>query len=456
MRMRMRWCHAVLLVVATTVTAPLPAMARLEIPETYSGDLGSRVRLTGDWGGVRNDLAKRGVILDVDLLQTVQGVWTGGGDTGHEYWGSADYTLKVDFGKLGLWPGGFLKIKGESSFGNSVNRKAGAIVPVNGDALFPVPDDPDTTLTSVVFTQFLAPWVGVFLGKIETLDGDANEFADDHRTKFLNPAFDFNFITLRTIPYAGLGAGLILIPTDSVLFTALAIDTEGKAETSGFDTVFDDGTSLYGELTVKVAPFGLSGHQRLGFMWGEKDFVSLEQDPRNLLLRLLIERFPALGVAIPVEDIRREQGSWAVTYNFDQYLWAEKTSDGKEVRRGIGLFFRFGVSDGEANPIKYVFSAGIGGKGAIPGRPLDTFGVGWYRIEFSDNLFPVLRGQFALGLDHEQGVELYYNVALTPWLFATASLQIVDQGLQKSLEPGPTFTDMDTAVVGGFRLYTRF
>jgi porin len=452
----MQWYHAVLLVVAATVAAPPPATGQLfEIPETYSGDLESRVRLTGDWGGVRNDLAKRGVILDVDLLQTVQGVWSGGRDTGHEYWGSADYTLNVDFGKLGLWPGGFLKIKGESSFGNSVNQKAGAIIPVNGDSLFPVPDDPDTTLTSVVFTQFLAQWFGVFLGKIDTLDGDANEFADDHRTKFLNPAFDFNFIGLRTVPYTGLGAGVILIPTDSVLFTALAIDTEGKANESGFDTVFDDGTTLSGELTVKIAPLGLPGHQRVGFMWSNKDFVSLEQDPRNLLFRLLVQRFPALGQAIPVEDIRREDGSWAVSYNFDQYLWAEQ-GEGGRVRRGVGVFFRFGVSDGEANPIKYFFSAGVGGKGVIPSRPLDTFGIGWYRLEFSDDLFPVLRGQFALGLEHEQGVELFYNAALTPWLFATASLQIVEQGLEKTLQPGPTLKDVDTAVVGGLRLYTRF
>lgn len=59
-----------------------------------------------------------------------------------------DYTLNVDFGRLGRWPGRLLKLHVESSFGNSAKQKAEAIVPVNGESLFPVPDESETTLTS--------------------------------------------------------------------------------------------------------------------------------------------------------------------------------------------------------------------------------------------------------------------------------------------------------------------
>ena len=41
---------------------------------TYSGDFWSRSTLTGDWGGVRNDLAKKGVTFDLSLTQVYQGI----------------------------------------------------------------------------------------------------------------------------------------------------------------------------------------------------------------------------------------------------------------------------------------------------------------------------------------------------------------------------------------------
>jgi hypothetical protein len=36
------------------------------VPPTWGGDLLSRPRLTGDWGGLRDEPGKKGVVLDVD------------------------------------------------------------------------------------------------------------------------------------------------------------------------------------------------------------------------------------------------------------------------------------------------------------------------------------------------------------------------------------------------------
>jgi hypothetical protein len=59
-----------------------PASAQpVDIPATWGGDLGSRPRLTGNWGGLRDALGKKGVVFDVDLLLTPQWVTTGGRDT---------------------------------------------------------------------------------------------------------------------------------------------------------------------------------------------------------------------------------------------------------------------------------------------------------------------------------------------------------------------------------------
>ena len=100
--------------------------------------------------------------LDVDLVQTGQGVPAGGRDSAWEYNGEALYDFNVDFGKLGLWPGGFLKIFAESQFGPGMLTARRVRSPaVNANALFPVPNDEITTLSSVQFTQFFTDWFGV-------------------------------------------------------------------------------------------------------------------------------------------------------------------------------------------------------------------------------------------------------------------------------------------------------
>ena len=40
----------------------------------YSGDIWNRSTLTGDWGGLRNQLAEKGVTLDLSVTQIGQGV----------------------------------------------------------------------------------------------------------------------------------------------------------------------------------------------------------------------------------------------------------------------------------------------------------------------------------------------------------------------------------------------
>ena len=104
------------------------AWAQLPQIEDYRGDFWSRPALTGDWGGLRTTLAQKGITLDVDLLQSVQGLNTGGSFRNQDslrypYGGYAEYLLNIDTGKLGLWPGGFLRILGESQFGAYQERR---------------------------------------------------------------------------------------------------------------------------------------------------------------------------------------------------------------------------------------------------------------------------------------------------------------------------------------------
>ena len=73
--------------------------------KTYSGDFWTRSTLTGDWGGMRNEWAVKGVTFDVNLTQTGMSVISGGKNIGWEYSGRGNLTLNMDPQELWLWPG---------------------------------------------------------------------------------------------------------------------------------------------------------------------------------------------------------------------------------------------------------------------------------------------------------------------------------------------------------------
>jgi porin len=457
----------VVLALAMAVCTPVVATAQpYDVPPTWGGDFWSRPRLTGDWFGFRDEMGKRGVVVDIDFLQILQGNATGGRDTGVSYGGTADYTLNVDTGKLGLWPGGFFKIYAMSGFGDSENSDAGVISAVNMAALLPEPNT-STALMNLTYMQFFATWIGVFAGKLYMLDADTNDFAHNYRTQFLN--FGLNINQAATLaPISAWGGGIVLVPWKDALMTVSVMDPSGTPGSNNLGEAFADGVLVGAEGRVTIRPFGLTGHQLVGGYWSNKERLTIDQDPTNIGTFLLTTRFPRLvdpgpvlrrllerffpQLLVPVQPAKTQNYTWTIYYNFDQYLW----NPSNDPTRGVGIFFRFGASDGQVNPVKYAYNVGFAGNGVVPGRPDDSFGVGWSRIQFSNNLVPFLRDALHLGLDHEDAVEMYYNFAVTKWLGLTVDLQIVNPGLKKTLTSSGELKDMSTAVVGGLRAFVRF
>ena len=125
----------------------------------YSGDIWTRSTLSGDWGGLRNELAAKGVTLDMSITQVGQGVVGGGKNGAWEYGGRGDLILNLDSGKLGLWPGGFFNFEMEGNWASAVNAKTGALMPVNSSQTFPLPPGDMFGVSAWNFTQFLSPYV---------------------------------------------------------------------------------------------------------------------------------------------------------------------------------------------------------------------------------------------------------------------------------------------------------
>jgi porin len=145
------------------------------------------------------------VVLDVDLLQTLQGVASGGRNEVATYLGEAEYTLNVDTQKLGLWPGGFLRVQGISSFGQNINHASGALITPNMISLLPEPSNTTTALMNLTFMQFLSPHFAVYLGKASGLGGDDNTFAHDYHVQFMNSDLNFNMGRSHSAALSALG-----------------------------------------------------------------------------------------------------------------------------------------------------------------------------------------------------------------------------------------------------------
>jgi porin len=383
--------------------------------------------MTGDWGGARQELMDHGLRFDLSLTQILQRNLAGGRDYRCAYTGGADFGLKLDTGKAGLWPGGLLSVKGEAHYGKSSNLDTGVLMPVNTDALYPNPGEDLWALSELSYTQFLATWIGVTVGKFSPRN--ANVFSHDETEQFMNGALCYNPVVSTTVPLSFLGAGVIVLPANGFMLSTFVFDTEGVADDSGFPTVWQRGTSLMqqGELTVK--PFGLTGHQRVGWSWSDKERIQLSQTPRQIIHAIRRGN---------TEGLSRQGSDCAFFYDFDQYVYLVPGSKD----RGVGLFGRFGCTDGEVNPVEQFYSLGVSGKGLVPGRERDTFGVGYYYVSTTDDLPRRLQRR----VDDTQGVEVYYNVAVTPWLHVTPDLQVLD----------PAFEGVDTTWVAGLRVKVIF
>ncbi|MDP7018278.1 MAG: hypothetical protein QGG36_20905 [Pirellulaceae bacterium] len=184
-----------------------------ELLSLDSGECQSyRSHLTGDWHGQRPCFAENGITFTGDVTQYYSGVTTGGRERRFLYGGHADYVLDFDMDKLAGAPGMFVKVRGESQFGQFSNSDTGAILAATTSGLLPTPGEHQTALTEFTIMQALSEQFALFAGELQTFDGDKNAFAHGRgKTQFMNVGLAANPIAFRTVPYSSLGAGFVIM-----------------------------------------------------------------------------------------------------------------------------------------------------------------------------------------------------------------------------------------------------
>jgi porin len=293
--------------------------------------------------------------------------------------------------------------------------------------------DTETALTAVKFTQALSENLVIYAGKINTIDNIQQPFMRGRGLDagFMNAALVWNPILGRTLNYATLGAGAAILVGGQPVFTLSVYDTNNDSTTSGFDVLFDNGAVIYPTVSLPTTFFGLPGHQSLWAAYSSGRYGILSPES------LTIFPPPGQGLPAPTSFIT---GSWWATYLFDQTLWV----DPADPSRSWVVFGNAGLSDGKPNPVRWSFILGIGGSSPIASRKLDSFGIGFYYLGFDErfkaDVAPIV------GVRDERGVELFYNVGVTPWCHITTDLQVVTPILELA----------DTSLVLGLRAKIDF
>ena len=378
--------------------------------------------LSGDVSPFRKRMAENGITLTNNLTNFYFGNTRGGVEEEFRFAGHGDYRANFDINKLGGPKGQFLQLRAEHRYGESLAGATGSFLPATLPADLPVADSEQLYLTNFLFTQALSESFAVYAGKLDTLDGDANAFAHGRGiSQFSNAAFVVTPIGLRTVAYSTLGTGFVILDEGKPIYNFLALNARDTTESDGLSELFADGVVLSSELRLPTNFRGLPGHQLFGAIWSSRDYASLAQSPL---------------IVLPNVPIAEESGSWALTYNFDQYL----TVDPCDSKKGWGVFGRAGIADPNTNPFHYFLSLGLGGNSRLRGNSNDTFGTGWYYSGTSDRIAPFISAIVG-DLRDGQGGELFYNFALSKRLFVTADSQVII----------PARSSVDTALLFGLR-----
>jgi porin len=428
-----------LLLVVMTLAAAWDAFAAQEEPPSTkaggapaasapSADWLKRDTLTGDWGGARTRLKEdHGITIKPRVSLFYQGMPSGDDVHNFDFGGKADILMNVDLNKMGLWKGFSLTVHGEYNFGQSVNGHGGTISLVNTALFFPGSNGTDRSdLSSVYFGQtFGDSGVSVLFGKINMIDlAGFRPFAGGAG---IDSFWNLVFVAPPSgaVPPYLLGA-LLSWRTEPATFGLWVYDPNDMANKSGLERPFADGVTFRGSVEFPVTIAGLKGHQGFVALYSTQNGNDL-----STLDDLLIPPWPATAAT---KDSR-----YYFAYTFDQYLYQSKDNP----KEGFGLFGQFGVSDGNPNRLYWSGHVGVGGTGLIPGRSRDNWGFGYYYNAPSTHLKNSLDG--TLTLRDEQGFEVFYNFALTPWFTLGADLQIIKPSLSN-----------ETAVFCGLRNVIRF
>ena len=410
--------------------ATLPASAEEDGIEYADNPILERPARFDGPGTLRQRWRDAGFDVQASWTQFFQVSPSGPGDSNWESGGKGDLVININGEKVGLWQGFFINIHQEVVAGNDLNVLGdGSFIPVNTALAFPRLGGYDYD-TSIVFTQVFNPTFTLSAGKFNMLDAAA-------RTPLIGGGGIDTFMNLGlaapvsgvTPPYL-VGASLG-INTKPVSFNVFVYDPRNAQDWDVVTNPFAEGVTVSVSATLSTEIGGLPGFYSVRGVVSSDEGADLSDVPQLLL---------PPGFQGPVGTAT---DPWYASFSFQQFLWQSP----EDPTKGWGIFGQVGVSDGNPTPVQSSWFLGIGGNSMIPGRIDDRWGIAYFRYDLSDDLLAALAmPPYNLVLGPEEGIEAYYNFAVTPWFRVTADLQWINAF------PG----DSEDALFAGIRTQVKF
>ena len=440
---------------------------------------------TGDWGGLRQQLEKRGVVFNFTYAADPIGVVSGGLQHGVLYNGLLDLGADIDLEKLVGWKGGRFHVNGFYPHGaNGSAKYVGDIGTFSNIEAYDAVRLYELWVEQSFFEKRFSLRVGqiTFDSEFAVLDAYGGLFV---QSGFGAPeAFSANLplpvypnatpgIRLRAEVFEGfaiqaavfdgnVAPGLVPDPSPNA-----AVSTEFNRHGTHWALRPDEGALIVVELSYRfyqvpeeelsatrtsadarplgslaepVAPTrGLAGSYEFGFLYHTDEFAGIYD-----------VTLTDLGSSLAPSQASNRGANYAIYANLEQELWREA---GRETQ-GLGAFAHAVWMPSDRNFLKFSIEGGLHYRGLIAGRDKDALGLGVAVIKVSDQVASAVRaanqrdGTSNSVPDFEATVELVYRYQLAPWLWVQPHAQYV-------IHPGGT-KDYDNALIIGVRTNIAF
>ncbi len=400
----------------------VPALA-----DQSAGDsLWTRDKLTGDWGGLRTDLSKRGLDIELRLSQFYQEVTSGGVNSNGEYGVKLDTWVNIDAQKLfGSWPGLYISAHIESRDGNDVLADTGSFVLPNAALMFPLPGNYDgTKVTGFMVTQMLFDnKAAVLAGKLQAFDLLQGFFpqqvVDYGLDGFMNANSVMSILSWgRWLTLSQYGAAGWTIKHGMPSSGFIVAGHDNTTTTWDVNDSFSDGVGimLFHRFVYNTEKLG---YVYVGAGGSTKDYVST--DPVDWTVH------PGEG-AVSTD----EKKPWDVAVYLYQVLWQ---ASGDKDRR-VQLFAGGSVGDDNPSFADWDIFASLQSFGLFESRPKDRIGLAGHYYHYADDFVALVGSIPGENLrDDSWSLEAFYNYEINPWLHVTPNFQYA-QNEQSGDDPG--------------------
>ena len=419
------------------------------LPGTIEGGFWHRTQLIGDPNCKRSDLAGRGVFIDLYSTSAYQDVTSGGLKTGNSFVQNTQLSINLDTARAGLWPGGLFHFTVQSRYGSSLDNTftAGSFAPEYTGLELPGPLFWHDTLPSEYsLIQALSKKFDIILGKINGLFiADQTLFGDRFRYYFANSNLNKNPIYNNFFHTTTLAAVGVWTTTPWLTIAGGVHDPHTQPNTLAANAFHNGEVNLYLEAIFTYTAGSLPGQIVPAFNWSNEPKIDLESpfgqlSPAQIPQAVDVLLGNASTAGLPTNF---KKSSFFALSNVSQYLFVkeedpsvivEKLRTGQPLR-GIGVFGRLGYGGPEAlNTVNRHASVALLARGLLGSRQYDSFGMGFYYNGISRNLRNSI-GQLTDGttVKNENGVEIFYDFAITPAINVNAGYQHIGNPLVASV-----------------------